>query len=143
MKGSMQKDKKTLIKALKETVDRLKNGAKYEWGHMGRCNAGHIVQTLTGMSDYDIVKSVNFEMDEWTEHAKGFCDKSNENVEDIFLNMKEVGLSYQDIIHLENLSDKVVLKNLKGGFRYLKKNNRDDLIDYISSLANTLEKENA
>lgn len=136
----MEKNKSNLIKALRETADRLSKGAKYEWGHMGRCNAGHLIQTLTGMSDFEIVKSIDFEMDEWTEHAQEFCAGSSTKTEDIFASIQQTGLDYQDIIHLENLSDKMVLKNLKGGFRYLKKNERDDVVEYMKSLAETLEK---
>jgi hypothetical protein len=56
----MAKSNPELINALRETADRLEQGAHYEWGHMGRCNCGHLVQTLTWMSDYEIVKSIDF-----------------------------------------------------------------------------------
>ena len=59
-----------LIGALRTTAERLANGAKYEWGHMGRCNCGHLLQTITGLTDYEIVQSIDFQLDEWTEHAQ-------------------------------------------------------------------------
>ena len=35
---------------------------EYQWGHMGQCNAGHLIQTITGMSSYEIVKSIDFQL---------------------------------------------------------------------------------
>ena len=42
-----------LIDALRETSKRLsRENAKYQWGHMGQCNAGQLIQTITGMSSF-------------------------------------------------------------------------------------------
>ena len=62
-----------LIQALQETADRLDSGARYEWGHMGRCNCGHLVQTVTSLTDLEIVDRVSGQLDEWTEHARAYC----------------------------------------------------------------------
>lgn len=130
-----------LVKALRETSTRLAGGARYEWGHMGRCNCGHLVQTLTNMTDHEIAQSVDFELDEWTEYAQDYCEGSGHKVEDLFIILQDVGFSHQDVIHLENLSDRRVLTRLPGGRRYLQRNNVADVTLYMQTMANMLEEE--
>ena len=136
----MTKSNPELINALREAAKRISDGAKYEWGHMGRCNCGHLVQTLTNMTDYEIAQSVNFQLDEWTEYANDYCQGTGQNVEDLFLTLQEVGFDYQDVIHLENLSDKRVLNRL-GENRYLRRNHGEDVSLYMITLADLLEDE--
>lgn len=130
-----------LICALRETAGNLESGARYEWGHMGRCNCGHLVQTLTDMTDYDIVKSIDFQLDEWTEHARDYCAGTGHKVDDLFHALDRVGFSHQDVMHLEYLSDKRVLSRLSGGPRYLQKNRVEDVTLYMRTLADLLEAE--
>ena len=57
--GFNMQDHQILVDALHNTVARLRSEeVKYQWGHMGQCNAGHLVQSLTGMSDVEIVESI-------------------------------------------------------------------------------------
>ena len=71
------KNYRTLIDALRSTSKRLsQDGVEYQWGHMGQCNAGHLIQTITGMSSFELVESIDFNMDEWSEHATDYCSKS-------------------------------------------------------------------
>jgi hypothetical protein len=106
---------------------------------MGQCNAGHLIQTLTGMSSFEIVESIDFQLDEWSEHATDYCSNTGCKVDDIFLTIEKHGMSHEDIVKLENLSDRKVLDNLDGGFRHLERNNRYDVIDYMKSFADLLE----
>ena len=132
--------KSFLIDALRATSSRLeKEDVQYQWGHMGQCNAGHLIQTLTGMSSFEIVESVDFQLDEWSEHAVDYCSCTGNKVDDIFLSIEKHGLSHFDIVKLENLSDRKVLENLDGGFRYLEKNRREDVVEYMRSFADLLE----
>ena len=138
----MAKTNPELINALRVTAQRLEDGAKYEWGHMGRCNCGHLVQTLTDMTDHEIVKSVDFRLDEWTEHANDYCAGTGEKVEDLFVTLSNIGFSYQDVIHLENLSDHRVLTRLgEGQPCYLRRNEVKDVTRYLLTLADLLEEE--
>ncbi|MEZ4766415.1 MAG: hypothetical protein R3C26_25460 [Calditrichia bacterium] len=136
----MATHKSDLINALRETATRLSNGANYEWGHMARCNCGHLVQTVTKMSDKGIARAVEFDLDEWTEYAKDICDGSGSRAENLFLALREVGFNYDDVIHLENLSDKRVLSRIENG-DYLRKNNPEDVSCYMQTLADVLEEE--
>ncbi len=137
----MAQSNPTLIKTLRETAQRLKNGAHYEWGHMGRCNCGHLVQTITDMSDHQIVRSIDFELDEWTEHAKLYCNGSGHKVDDLFHTLETIGFNYQDVINLEYLSDQDVLEALPQGKRYLRRNDIEDVTLYMETLADILEDE--
>ncbi len=127
-----------LITALRETARRLKSGARYEWGHMGRCNCGHLVQTVTGMSDVEIVKSIDFKLDEWTEHARDYCRGTGGKVDEIFEQLKMLGFSREDVLHLEYLSDPQILGRLNRENKHLSHNNIDDVIEYMETMADVL-----
>ena len=138
------KTNRFLIDALRQTSNRLLDDqVEYQWGHMGQCNAGHLIQTLTGLSSFEIVESIDFQLDEWSEHAIDYCSNTGCKVDDIFLTIEKHGMTHEDIVKLENLSDRKVLNNLDGGFRHLERNNRNDVIDYMNSFADLLEKADA
>ena len=137
----MAKSNPILISALKETASRLSLGAKYEWGHMGRCNCGHLVQTITKLSDREIVESVDNQLNEWSEHAQEYCDTSNSKAEYLFDRLKEIGFDYEDVIKLEYLSDKNVLSRLGEGPQYLRNNDVKDVVLYMDKMAEMLEEE--
>ena len=140
---SSSKNHHFLIQALRTTSCRLEDeNVKYQWGHMGQCNAGHLIQTLTGMSSFEIVESVDFKLDEWSEHAFDYCSKTGCKVDDIFITIEKHGMSHKDIVNLENLTDRDVLENLDGGFRYLERNNKEDVVAYMRSFADLLENKN-
>jgi hypothetical protein len=60
-------------------------------------------------------------------------------VDDIFQSVERHGLTHLDIVKLENLSDRKILGNLNGGFRYLQRNRREDVAEYMRSFADLLE----
>ena len=136
-------NKRLLIDALLETSDRLERpDTEYQWGHMGQCNAGHLIQTLTGMSSYEIVESIDFQYDEWSEHTTDYyCSNVGHKVDDIFYAISQYGLTHEDIVKLENLSHTKILNNLDGGFRYLSRNEKSDVVAYMRSYADLLKKE--
>ncbi len=129
-----------LISALRETAARLSRGVKYEWGHMGRCNCGHLVQTITNLTDLEIVEAVENEMNEWTEHARDYCTVTNSRASMIFEKLKSYGFSYEDVMKLEYLSDRSVLKHIPGDQPlYLRNNKVEDVILYMDTMADMLE----
>ncbi|MEO1053504.1 MAG: hypothetical protein AAFX87_22910 [Bacteroidota bacterium] len=129
-----------LVSALRETASKLSDGAKYEWGHMGRCNCGHLVQTITNMTDVEIVKSIDFKMDEWSEHAKDYCENTDHQIDEIFETMRGYGFGHEDMVKLEYLSDKKVLDRITTKDQ-LRHNDVDDVILYLEEMANMLEEE--
>ena len=132
---------KKLIAALKKTASDLSQGCRYEWGHMGRCNMGCLVQNLTGKSDTQIAKSVNFEISEWSEHANDYCVQSNSSVNKLFSDLQKEGLSYKDVIHIEYLSNPKVLKHISQ--KKLRRNQAKDVSTYLKAFAKQLSLEHA
>lgn len=128
-----------LIRALRKTADDLDKGCDYEWGHMGRCNAGCLVQNLMDKTDKEIAKMVNFEIDEWSEHAKEYCAGTNQDVQELFTRLQSFGLSHKDMMHIEYLSDPEVLVLLPENKRDLQKNDPKDVSMYLRCFATQIE----
>lgn len=138
----MSNHKKPIVDLLRETAERLDGGARYEWGHMGRCNCGHLVQTLTELNDRQIAESVNHQLDEWSEHAKDYCAETGSLVDDLFSALADVGFTHRDVIALEHLTDSRVLAELGPRGRKLRRNHAPDVSLYMKTLASVIEREN-
>lgn len=128
-----------LISALRKAASRLQSGAHYAWGHHGACNCGQLVQVITTLTEGEIIRYAHTGIGEWTELAEDFCSITNAPFTLMMAKLEEIGLTPTDIHHLEYLNDKEVLQYLDGGFRWLKKNKREDAIAYFEAFANMLE----
>ena len=131
----------TLINALREAAQNLRNGAHYAWGHHGSCNCGHVLQVVTQLSKEEIVRHAQTIYGEWTEIAEEYCGVSAAPAYLLVSRLEKIGLTPTDIHNLEYLEDRKVLDALPGGFRWLKKNVREDVIVYFETMANLLEEE--
>ncbi|MFY7899319.1 MAG: hypothetical protein ACOVNY_03970 [Chitinophagaceae bacterium] len=130
-----------LIDALRETANRLKNGAHYAWGNHGACNCGNLLQVVTQLSKEEILTYAQTGIGEWTELAEDFCPTTNAPVTLLLTKLQQLGLTPTDIHNIEYLEDRKVLDKLDGGFRWLSRNKREDVIDYFEAFANVLEEE--
>ena len=132
-----------LIWALRKTSARIRQGVKYQWGHLGACNCGHLAQTLTERTKREIHEAALERVGDWGEVSKNYCETSGMRIDTIIAEMLSAGLKIEDIEHLENLSDPRVLKTLTlpGERKYLKHNDRDDLVTYLDAWADLLENE--
>lgn len=130
-----------LVRALRDTAKRLKNGADYAWGHHGTCNCGNLLQVITHMSKEEIIRRAHTNVGEWTELAEDYCEITNSPVYLLISELQQLGLTPTDIHNIEYLQDKSVLKKLPGGFRWLKRNLREDVIVYFQTFADMLEAE--
>jgi hypothetical protein len=128
-----------LINALKVTAQRLRNGAYYAWGNHGGCNCGNLLQVVTDLSKEEILQYAHSGIGEWTELAEDYCGVTNAPVNLLLKKLQEIGLTPTDIHNLEYLEDRTVLENLPGGFKWLKKNVREDVIIYFETYAHLLE----
>lgn len=128
-----------LIAALRETASRLRNGAAYAWGNHGACNCGNLTQVITRLSKEEILSYAHTGIGEWTELAEDYCGVTNAPASMLISKLQEVGLTASDIHNLEYLEDRDVLNQLPGGFRWLKRNLREDVIDYFETFAGILE----
>lgn len=131
-----------LIEKLRATARNLESGASYSWGHVNRCNCGHLAQTILDRSSSEIHQAAqSCGLDEWTEYANEYCPMSGAPIDDIIDALLAIGLELKDIHHLEYLSNRSVLEALPGGFRYLEKGKRNDSALYIRTWASLLELE--
>ena len=131
-----------LVHALRKTAKRLKDDkTKYEWGHLGSCNCGHLAQTVTHLSKGEIHQlAVNSLGEDWSEKALDYCEGSGYPVEHILTEMMNLGLSKTDIVSLERLDDPKVLNQLPEGERNLQKNKKEDVVTYMEAWAQALKK---
>lgn len=139
----MAKPSFELISALRKAANRLQNGAHYAWGHHGACNCGQLVQVVSQLTEGEIIRYAHTGTGEWTELAEDFCSITNAPYTLLMAKLDELGLNASDIHHIEYLSDKEVLQHLSGGFRWLKRNKREDAIAYFEAFANMLEEKMA
>ena len=130
----MPKSHPSLIHALGVAIDRLKSGTRYEWGHVGHCNCGHLVQAAFEHSPDAIYHSFGEGLGEWSEHGNLRCEMTGLPVDDILENLRRIGFERQDVHHLENLSDPKVLSYLPEGKRHLQRNRREDVIHYLTAM---------
>ena len=130
-----------LIAALREAAQNLRNGALYAWGSHGSCNCGHLLQVVTQLSKEEIIRHAQTVYGEWTEIAEDYCGVTNAPAYLLVSKLEGLGLTPTDIHNLEYLEDKTVLQKLPGGFRWLKKNLREDVILYFETFAGLLEEQ--
>lgn len=130
-----------LINALRETAERLKKGAPYAWGNHGACNCGNLMQVVGGMTKEEILRYAHTGIGEWTELAEDYCGITNAPYGLLISKLQQIGLTPSDIHNLEYLEDRKVLEVLPGGFRWLQRNVREDVILYFETYASLLEEQ--
>ncbi|MDZ4070228.1 MAG: hypothetical protein U1C70_00265 [Sediminibacterium sp.] len=130
-----------LIGALRETAKRLEEGAQYAWGNHGSCNCGNLLQVITDLSKEEILTYAHTGIGEWTELAEEYCGVTDAPISLLLKKLQDTGLTPTDIHNLEYLEDRTVLNALPGGFRWLKRNQRADVILYFRTYADLLEEQ--
>jgi DNA-binding HxlR family transcriptional regulator len=128
-----------LVEALRETAKRLRSGAHYAWGNHGACNCGNLIQVVGNFTQGEVLRYAHTGVGEWTELAEEFCPITNVPLKLILKKLEDIGLTPTDVHHIEYLTDREVLNNLEGGFRWLKRNKKEDAIAYFEAFANLLE----
>jgi hypothetical protein len=128
-----------LITGLRTAATSLRNGSFYAWGHHGACNCGHLLQATTALSKEEILKYAHTGIGEWTELASATCPVTNAPVDLLLNKLQQLGLTPTDVHNIEYLEDREVLNCLPGGFRWLKRNTREDVVAYFETMADCLE----
>jgi hypothetical protein len=131
-----------LIETIRKTAEQLKNSSSYQWGHMGSCNCGHLVQEITKLSAAQIHEYAMANcMGDWSEQSQMFCGTGNMPMDLLFSELINVGLDMNDIKHLEKCSDPKVLSEMPEGKKFPKNNKREDVVLYMETWAKVLEEE--
>jgi hypothetical protein len=135
----MAKPSRELAEALRATALRIQSGAPYAWGNHGSCNCGHLLQVITRLSEKEILTYAHTAPGEWTELAAEYCGITQAPVSLLVKKLMEAGLTPTDIHHLEYLTDRTILDKLPSGFRWLKRNQREDVVVYMETFADWIE----
>ena len=130
-----------LINALRQTAHKLKNGAPYQWGHMGGCNCGNLAQELTKLNKDQIHRYAMQRHGDWNEQAEDYCQTSQMPIDLLINEMLNAGLLLEDLKQLERLDDRQVLVRLPLEKRHLKHNVREDVVSYMTAWAELLEEQ--
>ena len=99
------------------------------------------MQVVTRLNKKEILEYAQTVYGEWTEIAEEYCGVTNASAYLLVSKLEKLGLTPTDIHHLEYLEDRTVLENLPDGFRWLKRNVREDVIVYFETMAEMLEDE--
>jgi hypothetical protein len=131
-----------LVEKLREAAANIENAGDYNWGHIGRCNCGHLVQCMTDFSAKEIFSMAqkNY-VDEWTEFANDYCPSNGASVDQLMDTLISEGFELSDIHHLEYLSNPKVLKAIPGSPRSLEKGKPRNAALYMRTWAALLELE--
>lgn len=135
----MAKPSIELVQALRKAAGNIQGGTHYTWGHHGACNCGHLLQVITRLDEKEILAHAHTGPGEWTEIAAESCAVTGAPVSLLLAKLEGMGLTPTDIHHIEYVNNKEVLHYLPGGFRWLKKNSRQDVVAYFEAFANMLE----
>lgn len=128
-----------LIAAIRRASIKLKKGSDYQWGHMGKCNCGHLAQELTQMTKDEIHQSAMLKCGDWTEQVLDYCPTSSFLMDHLISLMLDAGLDRSDLIHLEKLSSPLVLSQISPQRKPLYHNLREDVVIYMETWAEVLE----
>ncbi len=130
-----------LIDALRTVATRIETGAPYMWGHMGSCNCGHLAQELTAFTKEEIHRYALQRYGDWKQQVMDFCPTTGAPLDMIIGRMMDYGMTADDLMRLEDLSDERVLRKLPGGKRVLQRNKKEDAVSYMRAMAEMLEEE--
>jgi len=131
-----------LIAAFRKTITKLKNNAPYEWGHMGACNCGNLVQEITRLSKAEIHQYAMQKSGDWNDQLIDYCPTSGYPMDLMISKLIEAGLTIDELKHLERLSDPKVLSLIELPKKHqLQKNRKEDVILYLETWTIILENE--
>jgi hypothetical protein len=128
-----------LIQGLRTAAGNLRKGHFYAWGHHGACNCGHLLQATTQLTKEEILSYAHTGAGEWTELAEESCSVTQAPLNLLLTKLQQLGLTPTDVHNIEYLEDREVLNRLPGGFRWLKRNERQDVVAYFETMADCLE----
>lgn len=137
----MEAKKETLVLAIRNAADKIAQSPDYEWGHMGRCNCGHLARELTPLSDAEIQRMAMEKYGDWAEQVLDFCPGSGLSMDWLISELCSYGLSQRDLIDLERLSNEEVLE--RAGRNDLRRNLPQDVSLYMQHWASLLEEQPA
>ncbi len=130
-----------LISSIRNAARKLEKSTDYQWGHMGSCNCGFLAQELTRLDKAEIHRRALLGSGDWTEQLNDYCPGSGIPMDDLISDLVDAGLMLEDLQNLEQLRDPRVLSHLPSGRKYLKHNQKNDVVEYMNTWAMLLEEQ--
>lgn len=96
------------------------------------------MQTLCTIPPSQIHRIALERTGDWEQLANDYCPTSGYAIDDVISELLAAGLTTDDIGHLEKLDDPAVLAALPGGHRWLRRNDRADVVAYLEAWATLL-----
>jgi hypothetical protein len=127
-----------IIDVIRTTADQIDESREYQWGHMGACNCGFLAQAVTRLSKGEIHRRAMQGYGDWNEQLNDYCPGSGMLFDDVITALLHIGFDTDDLKQLENLNGKDILDELPGVV--MRRNNRDDVILYLRTWADLLER---
>jgi len=135
----MAKPTLAVIQALRETAHRLSLASNYQWGHMGSCNCGFLVQVVTERNPVEIHQAAMQGTGDWSEQLNDYCPSSGFAIDLLITQLVQFGFEVDDLSHLERLSHASVLATPYVQGRQLNHNVKADVVVYLKAWALLLE----
>ena len=126
-----------IIAALRETAKQIEASGRYEWGHMGSCNCGHLAQNITSFTRVEIQQFALQKRGDWSEQVIDYCPTSGYPMDLIIGRMIEFGFTTSDLRQLENLSNPAILA--QANVPFFDKNVMINTVKYLNTWADLLE----
>lgn len=126
-----------VIQAPRETATQIATSGRYEWGHMGSCNCGHLAQNITSFTRAKIQQFALQKRGDWSEQVIDYCPTSGYPMDLIIGRMIEFGFTQSDLRQLENLSNPEILA--QAGVASFNRNVMSDTVKYMNAWADLLE----
>ncbi|WMJ73730.1 hypothetical protein RCC89_11220 [Cytophagaceae bacterium ABcell3] len=134
----MAKPSVELIDALRKTAKRVSVKSNYEWKDIGACNCGNLVQVVTDLNKKEISNYGIKKHGDWEMLVRLYKKDSGYKIDDIITEMLNIGFILDDLVHLENLSDRKILSRIPET-KFLKRDRKDDVVLYLNTWADMME----
>ena len=129
-----------IVFVLLQTARRLEQSHHYQWGHMGNCNCGFLVQEVLRIDKVIIHSSAMERSGDWTEQLNDYCPTSGLKIDEIISTLLAVGFTVDELKHLERLSDpEILLYAGSGSKKYFQHNKKEDVVTYLKVWASMLQ----
>lgn len=125
----MENKKEKLIKALKTSINALKNDTVlYDWHQQESCNCGIVAQAITGMNRVELETAFHGQINTrlskmgsgetkvdstWRNAVKYLCPITGLSNVEILDKLQAAGLTKEDMVHLEYMSNPAILERGK------------------------------
>ena len=129
----------SLSKHLRETI--LGFQTEHLISGQGRCNLGHLLQTVTGKVGAEIHRIALGSEGDWREHADAYCPNSGLPIDELIGSVLQFGVRLDDLADFERLASPRVLRWLPANKRNLDYRLRDDVILYLTTWADLVDAE--